>query len=49
MLTQLSDNLLKLEYNAGLQNLADELWRVATANAALHSVTAQKAEMNLNN
>jgi len=30
MLTRLSDKSLKLEYHAGLKNLADELWKVAT-------------------
>jgi len=31
MLTRLSNNLLKLEHHAGLENLADELQKLVTA------------------
>jgi len=48
MLTRLSDNALKLEYHAGLKNWADELWKAATTNVALHSVLTQKSDINFN-
>jgi len=47
MLTWLSDNLLKLEHHAGLENWADELRKLATANIALHLVLTKKSELNL--
>jgi len=46
MLTRLSDNSLKLEYHAGLKNLAVELRKDATIKVALHSVLTQKSEIN---
>jgi len=48
MLTRLSDNLLKLERQAGLKNWAAELPKLAAANITLHLVLTQKSELNLN-
>jgi len=48
MLTGLSHNLLKLKYHAGFKKFNNELWNVATANEALHSVLTQKSELDLN-
>ena len=48
MSTRLSDNLPKLEHHAGLNSLADELRKLATANTALHLVLTKKSELNLN-
>ena len=44
---QLLDIFLKFEHHAGLKIWADELWKLATANALLHLLT-QKSELNLN-
>jgi len=46
MFTGLSNNLLKLQYHVGVQKLSSELR--AAANVGLHSVLAQKSEINLN-
>ena len=43
-----SDNLLNLDHQADLKSWADELWKLATANTALHLVLTEKSELNLN-
>jgi len=50
MLTKLSDNLIYCSEDTtqALKNWADESWKLATANIALHLELTKKSELNLN-